>query len=121
MMQHAKITVLAVLLAPAAALSQINAGDELGVSETAIRTALEAQGYSASEIEFEDGEIEVEALRNGQSFEIAVSPDTGLVVAVYDDDDQDDADDDSDDDEDDDDDRDDDDHDDADDSDDDDD
>lgn len=78
-----KSALLVTLLIPGAALAQINVGDELGSSETAIQAALEAQGYTITEIETEDGEIEVEATSGGQSFEFEVSPETGLVLAAY--------------------------------------
>lgn len=96
-----KTALLASLLVPGVALAQINIGDQLGSSETAIQAALEAQGYAITEIETEDGEIEVEATIDGQSFEFEVSPETGLVLAAYQDDDadEDDEDDDEDDDE----------------------
>lgn len=89
-----KAAVLAALLIPGAALAQVNIGDQLGSSETAIRAALEAQGYTITEIETEDGEIEVEATSGGQSFEFEVSPETGLVLAAYDEDGEDDDEDD---------------------------
>lgn len=84
------------LLLPTAALAQINVGDELGVSETAILAALDAQGYVASEIEREDGVIEVEVTQAGEPYEILVSPETGMVLAVSLDDDGDNDDDDDD-------------------------
>jgi hypothetical protein len=84
-----KTALFASLLIPGAALAQINIGDQLGSSETAIQAALEAQGYTITEIETEDGEIEVEATIGGQSFEFEVSPETGLVLAAHQDDDED--------------------------------
>ena len=93
MSKFGKTTLITGLLLPGAALAQISVGDDLGVSETAIRAALQAQGYSAAEIEIEDGEIEIDAMRGGQSYEIEVSPETGLVLAFQaedeDDDDED--------------------------------
>ena len=86
MTKDLKPALLAALLIPGAALAQINIGDELGASEAAIRTALEARGYIATEIEFEEGEIEVEATRGDQSFELEISPETGLVLAAFEDD-----------------------------------
>lgn len=102
MFKHAKIALLAALMAPAAAFAQINIGDDLGVSETAVQAALEAQGYTVTEIEFETDEIQAEVLLNGQALEIEISSETGLVVAVEledhedDDDDADDSEDDED-------------------------
>ncbi|MEO9819531.1 MAG: PepSY domain-containing protein [Paracoccaceae bacterium] len=100
MFKHSKTLLLATLLAPGVALAQINIGDELGATETAIRAALEAQGYTTTEIEVEDDEIEVAASSAGRFFEIEVSPETGLVRAVEEeiDDDGDEDEDDSDDD-----------------------
>ncbi|MEP1538226.1 MAG: PepSY domain-containing protein [Paracoccaceae bacterium] len=101
MFKHSKTLLLATLLAPGVALAQINIGDELGATETAIRAALEAQGYTTTEIEVEDGEIEIAASSAGRFFEIEVSPETGLVRAVEEgekDDDGDEDEDDSDDD-----------------------
>ena len=82
-----KTALLATLLIPVAALAQINGGDQLGSSETAIQAALEAQGYTITEIETEDREIEVEATSGGLSYEIEVSEETGLVLAAYQEDD----------------------------------
>ena len=89
MVKNGKTALLASLLIPGVALAQINVGDKLGASETAIRAALEARGFTATEIEIEHGEIEVEATSGGQSFEFEVSPKTGLVLAAYEDDDED--------------------------------
>ena len=98
MINNSKTTLLAALLVPGAALAQVNVGDALGDTETAIRSALETQGYTVTEIEVEDGEIEVEASISGKAFEFEVSPETGLVLAASldDDDDADDANDDDD-------------------------
>ena len=89
MVKNGKAALLASLLIPGAALSQINVGDKLGASESEIRAALKAHGFTATEIEFEHGEIEVEATSGGQSFEFDVSPETGLVLAAYEDEDED--------------------------------
>lgn len=96
MIKNGKAALLATLLIPGAALAQINVGDDLGTSETAIRAALEAQAYIIEEFEVEDGEIEVEATLEGQTFEFEISPETGLVLAAYleDEDDEDDDEDD---------------------------
>jgi len=96
MIKHGKTALLAALIIPGAVLAQIEVGQELGTSETAIRSALEAKGYTATEFEFEADEIEVEATSGGQSFEFEISPETGLVLASYVDDDGEDEDDDED-------------------------
>ena len=98
MFKHGKTALLATLLIPGAAFAQFNAGDHLGTTETAIRAALAAQGYAASRFEFEDDEIEVEATQAGRLFEFEVSPESGLVLASYEEDGEDDDDDDDDDD-----------------------
>ena len=77
------------LMVPVIAFAQINAGDTVGTSEDAIRTALEAQGYEVKEFELEDDEIEVEAVLDGTEYEIEVSVETGKVVEVELDDDAD--------------------------------
>ncbi|MFS4582922.1 PepSY domain-containing protein [Phaeobacter sp. C3_T13_0] len=87
MIKLGKLALVATLAVPGVAFAEINIGDEIGVSETAIRATLEAQGYTISEVETEDGEIEVEADIAGQSFEIEVSSETGMVLAVNEDDD----------------------------------
>ena len=91
MLHHGKTTLIAALLIPSAALAQINVGDRLGTSEMAIQAALEAQGYVVTEIEIEDGEIEVEAMSEGQAYEFEVSPESGLVLeaSLEDEDDED--------------------------------
>ena len=107
MTKHGKLALLAALLIPGGALAQFNVGDELGTTETAIQAALEAQGYTVIEIEFEDDEIEVAAMLDGQLFEFEISPETGLVLEIEeededdDDEDEDDEEDEDDDDEDD--------------------
>ncbi|WP_299767903.1 hypothetical protein [uncultured Tateyamaria sp.] len=50
MIEHCKSALLATLLIPSAAQVQINIGDALGTSETALRAALAAHGYIATEI-----------------------------------------------------------------------
>ncbi|WP_120501193.1 PepSY domain-containing protein [Roseovarius sp. EL26] len=89
MIKHGKTLLLAALLLPGAALAQFSVGDDIGTTETEVRAALEAQGYVVSEIEIEieDGNIEADAVKAGQSFEIEVSTETGLVLAFYEDDD----------------------------------
>ena len=86
MLTHTKATLLAALLIPGAAFAQINAGDTLGTTETAIRAALESQGYVIDEIEVEDDEIEVEALLGEQMCEIEISPETGVDLAAHEED-----------------------------------
>ena len=82
MFNHGKIILLSGLLIPGIAMAQINVGDSLGTTEQAIRTELEAQGYTISEIEVEGDEIEVEATLDGQAFEFEISTKTGSVTEV---------------------------------------
>ena len=81
-MTNAKLALLAGLLVPGVALAQINAGDTMGVTDAEILSTLEAEGYRVIEIEMEDGEIEVEAVRDGQMFEIEIAADTGLILEI---------------------------------------
>ena len=74
------------IAAPVLAIAAVNPGDTLGVSESEIRTALEAKGYVVEEFEFEDDEVEVEASLNGVLYEIEISPQTGEVLEVEEDD-----------------------------------
>ena len=93
MTSTSKSLLLAALLVPGAALAQIGVGDVLGTSEADVRAALEAQGYTVMEVEIEDGEIEVEAMVDGQEVEFEVAADTGAILEVEleDEDDDDDA------------------------------
>ena len=81
-MTNAKLALLAGLLVPGVALAQINAGDTTGVTDAEILSTLEAEGYRVLESEMEDGEIEVEAVRDGQMFEIEIAADTGLILEI---------------------------------------
>ena len=67
---------------PALALAASSVGDVVGTSEADIRANLESQGYIVQEIEFEDGEIEVEALLDGQEVELELSRNTGAVIEI---------------------------------------
>ena len=81
-MNHAKLALLAGLLVPGVALAQINVGDTMPVENAEILSMLEADGYRVLEIETEDGEIEVEAVRDGQTFEIEIAADTGMILEI---------------------------------------
>lgn len=85
-----KSLLLASILVPGVAIAQINTGDDLGLDETSIRAALVSQGYTVTEFEVENGEIEVDVMKGGMMFEIEVSADTGLVLAIEEDDSDDD-------------------------------
>lgn len=83
-MENLKMLTLAGLItaAPALALANIGVGDTLGTDEAAIRSALEAQGYVVEEIEFEDGEIEVELSKDGVETELVLTGVDGTVTAI---------------------------------------
>ncbi|MGB5871274.1 MAG: PepSY domain-containing protein [Albidovulum sp.] len=87
-----KTTLLAALIAPGFAMAQVNPGDTLGTSEAAITAALQSQGYTVTEFEAEENQLEVEVVLDGVAFEIEISPADGTVleVAQEDDDDHDD-------------------------------
>ena len=77
MMKLSKATLLAGLVIPGLAFAQVAPGDKLGTAEADIRAKLEAHGYTITEFEVEDGEIEVEATLN-----IEVSSQDGNVVEI---------------------------------------
>ncbi|WP_171133615.1 MULTISPECIES: PepSY domain-containing protein [unclassified Ruegeria] len=83
-MENLKMLTLAGLIAavPALALANVGLGDKLGTDEAEIRAALEAQGYVIEEIEFEDGEIEVELSKDGVETELVLSETEGVVTAI---------------------------------------
>ena len=97
MINNSRTFFLTALLVPGMAFANVNVGDSVGISETSIQSALEAQGYAVMAFEVEADEIEVQASKDGQIFEIEVAADTGLVLEVEledeNDDDQDDDDD----------------------------
>ena len=77
-------------LAPVAAIAAFAVGDTLGTDVEEIRSKLEAQGYTVTEIEIKDGEIEVEYVADGQEYEVTMSGETGQVLEVELEDDDDD-------------------------------
>ncbi len=91
MNKFGKLAVLAACVTPGLAMAQINVGHVLGSSEADIRSALEAKGYTISEVEAEQDEIEIYASLDGEAYEIEVSPETGAVTKVELDDDEDDS------------------------------
>ena len=81
----AKSSVIAGVLAtliPVAAFANFTVGERVGTDMDEIRAAFEAKGYTVSEIEVEDGEIEVEYTVDGQSYEVSVAADTGTITEV---------------------------------------
>lgn len=71
-----------IVTAPVLALANVGIGDKLGTSEAEIRATLEAQGYELEEIEFEDGEIEVEFTKGGVETELVLNQSDGVVKAI---------------------------------------
>lgn len=83
-MENLKTLTLVTLLigAPALAMANISVGDTVGTNEAEIRAVVEAQGYTVTEIEIEDGEIEVEVLLDGVETELVVDMTTGVVTEI---------------------------------------
>jgi len=83
-MENLKTLTLVGLLigAPALAMANISVGDTVGTDEAEIRAVVEAQGYTVTEIEIEDGEIEVEVLLDGVETELVVDMTTGIVTEI---------------------------------------
>ncbi|WP_281973784.1 PepSY domain-containing protein [Ruegeria faecimaris] len=83
-METFKMLTLTGLIAttPVLAFANVTVGDKLGTTETDIRTTLEAQGYQIEEIEFEDGEIEVELVKDGVETELVLNKTDGVVTAI---------------------------------------
>jgi len=83
-MENLKTLTLVTLLigAPALAMANISVGDTVGTDEAEIRAVVEAQGYTVTEIEIEDGEIEVEVLLDGVETELVVDMTTGIVTEI---------------------------------------
>lgn len=80
---------LTTALAALPAYAALQTGEVLGTEATAIRAALEAQGYIVEEIEFEADEIEAEILIDGVEFEVEIDPATGMILEVMADDEDD--------------------------------
>lgn len=97
-----KLTTLtaAIVSVPLLALAELSVGEQVGTDEAAIRAWMEAQGAEVTEIELEDGVIEVEYTLRGAEYEAELDAATGVVAAMEaddDDSDEDDSDDDADD------------------------
>lgn len=63
----------------AVAFASDGTADVPAVAEPVI-AALEAEGYVIEEVELEDGEIEIEAEKDGMEREITLAADTGAVM-----------------------------------------
>ena len=82
------LTLTALILSvPAMALAGVSIGDRIGTSDAEIRAQVEAMGYQVQEIEFEDGEIEVEVLKDGVETELVLNQADGTVREIEQDDD----------------------------------
>lgn len=79
-----KLTALTAMIAsvPVLAFAQLQLGDQVGTEEAVIRAWMEAQGVEVTEIEIEDGEIEVEYILDGAEYEAELDPATGAVIAL---------------------------------------
>lgn len=82
MLNLTKATALAALLIPGIAFAQMNEGDRAGTTEAEIIAFLTAQGYEITETEIEDDEFEAYAMMDGQTYEIEVSLETGMVTEI---------------------------------------
>lgn len=68
-------------LIPAGAFA-LSVGETVGTDVDDIRAQFEAQGYTVTEIETEDGEIEVEYLDGGKEYEVSIAMDTGVITDI---------------------------------------
>lgn len=76
-----------ILAVPALAAAQINLGDKLGSTTAEITAALEAAGYTVTEIEMKNGKIEVETRKDGTETEFVLATKDGTVLKTEMDDD----------------------------------
>jgi len=76
------LSIAALFAAPAVAFAAVSVGDTIGTTEAEIRANLESKGYVINEIEFEDDEIEVEVIYEGQEFEIELAVNNGTIVEI---------------------------------------
>ncbi|WP_299724927.1 PepSY domain-containing protein [uncultured Tateyamaria sp.] len=83
MIKDIKSILLATLLIPAGALAHLDLTTANGAKTAAIWTALAAQGFVATEIEIEDGAVEVDARRAGRTFDIDVAFDSGRILSIH--------------------------------------
>lgn len=72
----------AATMIPMAAVANFAIGDTVGTDVEEIRSKLEAQGYTVTEIEIEGDEIEVEYVLDGQEYEVTLAAATGQVLEV---------------------------------------
>lgn len=71
-----------VILCPTSAFAELAVGDAVGMAEAEIRASIEGAGYAVNAIEFESDEFEIEAILNGQEYEIEVDPAAGTIAEI---------------------------------------
>lgn len=79
---HSLTLATALIFTGAASQAAVVAGDNIGTTEAAIRTALEGAGYVIESVEVDADEIEAEVTLDGASFEIEISSATGIIQKV---------------------------------------
>lgn len=72
----------AIVSLPALGYAAVSVGETLGTSEAEIRANLEAAGYTVTEFERENGEIEVEVMIDGVEQEIVVAANSGKILEI---------------------------------------
>ena len=93
-MKTTNLLLISALALSTASAYAVETGDVLGTSEADIRANLEIQGYEVQSISIDGDEIEIDALLDGQEFEIELSSDAGAVLEIELEDEDDDDDDD---------------------------
>ena len=63
-------------------LAQPRVGEVIGVDKTLVQARLAAEGYRLTDIEVEDGRLEIKALKDKTRIEIDADPRTGKVLKV---------------------------------------
>ncbi len=76
------LTAAIILGGAGAAFAAVSLGDQLGTSEEEVRAALTTKGYTVTEFEIEEGELEVEVILDGQEMEIVIDTTSGLVLEL---------------------------------------
>lgn len=82
------LAVALIALAPGLALAQTQtmpkAGDVLGTDAKTVKAALEAAGCPVEKFEAEDGTVEAMCVETatGETFEIAIDPQSGAILSI---------------------------------------
>ncbi len=92
-MKTTNLLLISALTLSTASAYAVETGDVLGTSEADIRANLEIHGYDVQSIIIDGDEIEIDALLDGQKFEIELSSDAGAVLEIEPEDEDDDDDD----------------------------